>query len=68
MLPLNDKEQAIIELVCDGKSNRDVADIMGLSQPVVAGYLRVIYPKLDAKNRAEACAHFVRLQNKGSPR
>jgi DNA-binding CsgD family transcriptional regulator len=64
MLPLNDKEQEIIELVCKGKSNADVALIMGLSKPVVAGYLRVIYPKVDAKNRAEACANFVALQVK----
>lgn len=60
MLPLNDREQEIIELVCKGKSNRDVADILGISKPVVAGYLRVIYPKLDAHNRAEACANFAR--------
>jgi DNA-binding NarL/FixJ family response regulator len=66
MLPLNDKEQAIIELVCKGKSNKDVAAVMGLSEPVVAGYLRVIYPKLDAHNRAEACANFVKRQNRSS--
>jgi DNA-binding CsgD family transcriptional regulator len=62
MLPLNDKEQAIIELVCKGKSNADVALIMGISKPVVACYLRVIYPKLDSKNRAEAAAKFTALK------
>jgi DNA-binding CsgD family transcriptional regulator len=58
MLPLNDKEQAIIALVCAGKSNAEIALIMGISKPVVACYLRVIYPKLDSRNRAEACAQF----------
>jgi hypothetical protein len=28
----------------------------------VAGMLRVVYAKLDAKNRAEACANFVKRQ------
>ena len=64
MLPLNDLEQEIIELVCNGKSNEDVATIMGLGKPTVAGKLRVIYAKLEAKNRAEACAHFVALQQR----
>lgn len=63
MLPLNDREQEIIELVCKGKSNADVAQIMGLSRSTIGGHLRVIYPKLDAKNRAEACAHFVKRQS-----
>jgi DNA-binding CsgD family transcriptional regulator len=60
MLPLNDQEQAIIELVCKGKSNQDVAQIMALGKPTVAGKLRVIYAKLDAHNRAEACANYVK--------
>lgn len=64
MLPLNDTEQAIIELVCKGKSNKDVAQIMSLGAPTVAGKLRVIYAKLEAKNRAEACAHFTALTAK----
>lgn len=62
MLPLNDKEQQIIELVCKGKSTDDVAVILGLTHSGVASHLRVIYPKLDAKNRAEACANFMKMQ------
>lgn len=64
MLPLNDKEQGIIELVCKGKSNQEVADIFDVSRSTIAGQLRVIYPKLEAKNRAEACANFVKLTSK----
>ena len=62
MLPLNDKEQEIIALVCKGKTNDDVAQILGMSRSTVGGHLRVIYPKLDAHNRAEACANFVKRQ------
>lgn len=62
MLPLNDMEQEIVELLCKGKSNKDIAQIMGKSAPVIAGQLRVIYPKLDAHNRAEACANFVKTR------
>lgn len=62
MFPLNDKEQEIIDLVCNGKSNKDVAQIISLGVATVAGKLRIIYAKLDAKNRAEACAHYVRMK------
>ena len=61
MLPLNDIEQEIITLVCRGKSTAEVGQILGKSKGTVQGHLRVIYPKLDAKNRAEACAHFAKL-------
>ena len=60
MLPLNGREEEVIELVCKGKSNKDVAQIMGLGAPTVAGMLRVVYAKLDAHNRAEACANYVK--------
>jgi DNA-binding CsgD family transcriptional regulator len=62
MLPLNDKEQAIIELVCKGKTNQEIAQIVGHSTPVVGGKLRIIYAKLDAHNRAEASANYMKRQ------
>ena len=64
MLPLNDREQEIIELVCKGKSTTEVAQVIGMSRSTVAGHLRVLYPKLYAKYRAEVCAHFVALQQR----
>lgn len=60
MLPLNDREQQIIELVCKGKTNNDVAAAMGVTPPTISSALRVIFPKLDAKNRAEACANYMK--------
>lgn len=51
-----------MELIIKGKSNKDVAEILGKSPPVVAGFLRLIYAKLDAHNRAEASANFVKRQ------
>jgi DNA-binding CsgD family transcriptional regulator len=42
VLPLNDREQEIIELVCKGKSNKDVAAILSVGVPTVAGMLRVV--------------------------
>lgn len=61
MLPLNDIEQEIIVLACRGKKNVEIATIVGKSPSTVAGHLRVIYPKLDAHNRAEACANFAKM-------
>ena len=42
MLPLNDREQELMTLVCRGKSTDDVAQILGVSRSTVAGQLRVI--------------------------
>ena len=64
MLPLNDIEQEVIILVCKGKSNEEVGQIVGKSRATIQGLLRVIYPKLDAHNRAEACANFTKLHAK----
>ena len=60
MLPLNDKEQEMMELLCKGKSTADIAVILGNTPNTVANYMPRLYAKLDAKNRAEACANYMK--------
>jgi len=49
----NPREHAIIQLVAEGRKNREIADSLGTTEHVVKNYLRVIYDKLGLWNRVE---------------
>jgi DNA-binding CsgD family transcriptional regulator len=59
----NQREQAIIELVAQGLTNRDIAEELGITEYVVKNYLRTIYDQLGLWNRVElALWHEARRQ------
>jgi DNA-binding NarL/FixJ family response regulator len=47
------RERAIIELVAQGLTNRDIAEAVGTTEYVVKNHLRTIYDKLGLWNRVE---------------
>jgi|HubBroStandDraft_6_1064221.scaffolds.fasta_scaffold00092_22 DNA-binding NarL/FixJ family response regulator len=49
----NRRQEAIIELVAQGLTNRDVARELGTTEYVIKNYLRAIYDKLGLWNRVE---------------
>lgn len=49
----NQRQEAIIELVAQGLTNRDIARELGTTEYVVKNYLRTIYDKLGLWNRVE---------------
>ncbi|KAA1052874.1 helix-turn-helix domain-containing protein [Azospirillum argentinense] len=49
--------------VANGKPNRDIAEILGLSPRTVDKHLEQIYAKLGVENRAAAAAMAVRALN-----
>ncbi len=51
---LTPSENDVIKLMCDGKSNADIADFLGISLSTVKFYVSNIFIKLNAKNRHEA--------------
>jgi two-component system response regulator DesR len=52
--PLTDRERAVLRLAEDGRSNKDIADALGLSLGTVRNYLSEAGQKLGAENRIEA--------------
>lgn len=54
--PLTDREQEVLELLAQGKTNREIADALVLSVNTVKWYNRQIYGKLGVGNREEAAA------------
>lgn len=52
--PLTPRETEVLEAVADGLSNREIADVLGMSENTVKFHLSSIYEKLDAENRTDA--------------
>lgn len=58
---LTDRETDVLLWIAAGKSNRDIAEILGLSHRTVNKYLDHIYLKIGVENRASAAAKAVRV-------
>lgn len=58
--PLSPQEQKIIALVAEGKTNKEIAAVMGLSPKTVKNYLSNIFQKLQITRRAQAAALFAK--------
>jgi two-component system response regulator DesR len=52
--PLNDRERDVLRLAEEGRSNKEIADALGLSPGTVRNYLSEAAQKLGADNRVEA--------------
>jgi DNA-binding NarL/FixJ family response regulator len=59
-LQITEREAEVLLWVARGKSNRDIAEILGLSPRTVNKHLEQIYAKLGVENRASAAALAVR--------
>lgn len=59
--PLTPREMDVLEWVARGKTNRDVAEILGMSPRTVNKHLEHIYEKLGVETRTAAVAQFGRL-------
>ncbi len=54
--PLSDRELAVLRLIAEGLSNREIAQRLYLSTNTVKGHSRNIYGKLGVNNRTQAAA------------
>lgn len=52
--PLSDRELEVLREMASGKSNREIAECIFVSENTVKFHLKNIYLKLDARNRTEA--------------
>ncbi|MDX2144480.1 MAG: response regulator transcription factor [Rhodospirillaceae bacterium] len=51
---LTPREGDILRLLVDGKTNKEIARVLGLNEVTVKGHLRNAYRKIGANNRADA--------------
>ena len=63
---LSEQEQRILHLIAEGKTNRQIADEVFLSDKTVKNYVSSILRKLNLTRRSEAAA-FIARREAGSP-
>lgn len=59
---LSPQERRVLALVADGKTNKQIADAMGLSDKTIKNYVSNMLEKLGVNRRSEAAAYFARNQ------
>jgi two-component system response regulator DevR len=57
--PLSIQEQRVLALVADGKTNKEIAAVMGLSPKTVKNYLSTVFDKLQVTRRAKAVTRII---------
>ncbi len=57
---LSPQEERILQLVADGKTNREIGDELHLAEKTVKNYVSSILSKLEVARRAEAAAYLAR--------
>ena len=57
---LTEKEKHILELVSEGRTNREIARALGVSEQVVKGRLTTVFLKLGVRNRTQAALKWVK--------
>lgn len=63
---LTDREKVILQLVAEGKTNREIADELFLAEKTVKNYVSNLLMKMGIRHRAGAAAHLVRIQAESS--
>jgi len=54
------QQKRVLELLADGKTNREIAAMLALSEKTVINYIRIIFQKLGFTRRVQAAAYFIR--------
>lgn len=62
---LSVQERRVIALVAEGKTNKEIAEQMGLSDKTVKNYLSNVFEKLKINRRSQAAVMY--LENRGRP-
>ena len=60
---LTAQEQRVLELVAEGRSNKQIGATMDLSEGTVRNYLSSVFSKLQVESRVEAVTRWLRLRN-----
>lgn len=65
---LSTQERRVMELVVQGKTNKEIAGALGLSDKTVKNYLSNVYEKLQVSRRAQATVSFLQqTRSTGGP-
>ena len=62
---LSTQQQRVLELIAQGKTNKEIGSSLDLSDQTVKNYIRLIFQKLNVTRRAHAAALFTRYSSAG---
>ena len=57
---LTDREITVLQLVSEGKTNKEIANVLNLSEKTVKNHVRNIFHKLHVYDRTQAAIHAIR--------
>jgi len=60
---LSSKETFILQMISLGKSNKEIAEALAISEKTVRNYISNIFKKLNVSNRTEAASYWIRRKN-----
>ena len=61
---LSPQERRILDLIAEGRTNREIADVMYLAEKTVKNYVSHLLAKLGMARRSEAAAYAARLEER----
>ncbi|HVA74315.1 MAG TPA: response regulator transcription factor [Acidimicrobiales bacterium] len=61
---LSPQERKILDLIAEGRTNREIADVMFLAEKTVKNYVSHLLAKLGMARRSEAAAYAARLEER----
>jgi len=64
--PLTSREREVVDLVAQGRTNREISRRLSITEQTVKNHLQSIFGKLDASNRRQACSRFAHLYENGA--
>ena len=65
VLALTTQERRVLELVADGRTNKEIGTALGLSAKTVKNYLSHAFEKLNVSRRAQAAVLFIKDHGRG---
>ena len=57
---LSDREYQVLKLIAKGKSNREIAATLKITEPTVKKHCTILFLKLHVKNRTQAAIKFLK--------
>lgn len=63
-LPLSAREEEVLKLIAEGRSNKEIAVILKISSSTVKRHVENLLRKLRVKNRVEAAVYAVKKANR----
>jgi LuxR family maltose regulon positive regulatory protein len=61
-LKYTDKQKAVMKLLCEGKSFREISKTLGIALPTLKSHISLIYQKLDVVKKEDAVARILKMR------